>query len=153
MFFAFSPFRFRWTLEASRWLQDGPRELQDEPKRSPRRAQERPRASQERPKRAPRGDFSGPEGRMQKSACPCFDRSPPRWPKATSQASPQSLKRAPRGTTGSPKGATDLQHIAKKAFVYPQNASERLSERKTQKRCAAQPEKHDCRHPSPELLF
>ena len=119
MCLAFSPFRFRWALEASRWPQGGPREPQDGPKRGPRRAQERPRTPQERPKRAPRGDFSGPDGGALISARPCFDRSPPRWPKATSQASPKSLKRSPRGTTGAPKGARDLQHIAKKALFIP----------------------------------
>ena len=43
--------------------QDGPKMAQYGPKRGPRRPQERPRAPQERPKRAPRDDFSGPEGR------------------------------------------------------------------------------------------
>ena len=39
MFLAFSPFRFRWLLEASRWPQDGPREPQKRPERAPRRPQ------------------------------------------------------------------------------------------------------------------
>ena len=43
MFVVFSPFRFRWALEASRWPQDGPREPQEGPKRAPRRPQERPK--------------------------------------------------------------------------------------------------------------
>ena len=58
MLFAFSPFRFRWALEASRWLQDGPKTAprasksaprgpQEGPKRAPRQPQERPRALQE----------------------------------------------------------------------------------------------------------
>ena len=103
MFFAFSPFRFRWALEASRWPQDGPREPQDGPKRGPRRAQERPRAPQERPKRAPRGDFSGPDGGTLISARRCFARWPPRWPQEASQTPPKSPTRAPRPPKRAPR--------------------------------------------------
>ena len=62
MYFAFSPFRFRWASEASRWLQDGPREPQEGPKRAPRRPQDRPRSLQERSKTAPRRNLSASEG-------------------------------------------------------------------------------------------
>ena len=50
MCFAFSPFRFRWALEASRWPQDGPRE----PQEGPKKAQDGPKIAQEAPKSAPR---------------------------------------------------------------------------------------------------
>ena len=103
VFVAFSPFRFRWALEASSWLQDGPRRPQERPKRGPRRPQERPRAPQERPKRAPRGDFSGPEGAIEISAALFFDRWPPRWPKRGPRGAPEGPKTAPRAPKRAPR--------------------------------------------------
>ena len=89
MCFAFSPFRFRWALEASRWLQDGPRRPHERPKTAPRRPQERPRAPQEGPKKR----FCGPrKGGLTKITPPFFDRWPPRWPKRR----PGGPKRPPR---------------------------------------------------------
>ena len=101
MFFAFSPFRSRWALEASRWLQDGPRGPQEGARRAPRRPQERPGPPQELPKRAPGGSFSGPDGGRQLRHPPFFDR----WPQEGLQRIKYGLKRAPRAPTDGPKRA------------------------------------------------
>ena len=59
MLFAFSPFRFRWALEASRWLQDGP-------KTASRASKSAPRGPQEAIFRGPRGDLN----RNSRLVCP-----------------------------------------------------------------------------------
>ena len=92
LFFAFSPFRFRWPSEASRWLQDGPRGPQEGPKRAPRWPQERPRAPQDRLKRDPRGDLRRSRGAKLIGSTLFFDRSPPRWP----QEAPGRPREAPK---------------------------------------------------------
>ena len=105
MFFAFSPFRFRWAVEASRWLQDGPRRPQERPKRGPRRPQERPRAPQERPKRAPRGDFSGPEGGGRNRNRLLFSSIASKMAQESLQGRPEGPKRAPKPPQEGPKRA------------------------------------------------
>ena len=109
MFFAFSPFRFRWALEASRWPQDGPRERQEGPKRArraPRRLQGSP---QERHKRTPIADVSRSLGAMLIDAPLFSDRWPPGWfqtaPKRPQEA-PKSLKKRLQGPPNGPQEAS-----------------------------------------------
>eukprot|EP00959_Pyramimonas_sp_CCMP1952_P161556 3378315-Pyramimonas_sp.AAC.1 len=60
MFFAFSPFRFRWLCEAPRWLHDG---LRRAPKKGPNRALKRPQERPRAPQNRPRGDALRSRGR------------------------------------------------------------------------------------------
>ena len=124
MCFAFSPFRFRWALEASRWLQDGPRRPQERPKRGPRRPQERPRAPQDRPKRR----FFGPRGGDRNKRRPLFfidglqdgpreaQEGPLRAPRRPQERPREPQERPKRARREAQEGPRGLQHVLKRAL-------------------------------------